>query len=178
VARAALRGPVAPLLRPREGMQEICDALKERMPEILERWTTLLNELPWTDEVGKETIDHLPEVVTGLAESALCSPASREARMQQAFAAARHGHDRRRQGWSERQLLQEYHLLRQAIYDDLRENHGADAPEAIFRIDAASTLATMASLRGFHRDKLEAQGRWPAAVEELADDATYMQDEP
>lgn len=155
-------------------MQRICDHLKAHVPEILEHWQELSAALPWTEDLGKDAVDHLPEVVVGLVEAALCDPLDEEAHRQKVYAAAKHGADRRAQGWNERQLLQEYHILRQAIWGFLKESHWPDAIDVIFRIDTASTLATMASLRGFHRDLLEKQGRWPGAVEEIVRDSPFL----
>jgi hypothetical protein len=155
-------------------MQQICDALKAGVPEILGRWKELLAELPWTSDLSDEGVDHLPEVVIGLVEASLCSPLDEDAHRQKVFAAARHGQDRRDQGWTERQLLQEYHILRQAIWWFLKATGNPRATEVIFRIDTASTLATMASLRGFHRDLLEEQQRWPEALEEIVGDSPFL----
>ncbi len=66
-------------------------------------------------------------------------------------------------------LYREYHLLRTFLWEWIRARWGAmgDAHEAILLLDAAITLATSASLRGYHRATLEARNRWPEALDEL-----------
>lgn len=75
----------------------------------------------------------------------------------------------------ESQVYEELHALRVLIWaqahpDDYRD--GMEALEASIRIDRVLALAAKAARRGHSRPALETWGRWPDAVERLAEDCT------
>lgn len=65
-------------------------------------------------------------------------------------AAIQHGRERRTDGFTEEMLFLEYHLLRRGLWNELRRRNPELASETIMRIDAEISMATCASLRGFH----------------------------
>jgi hypothetical protein len=159
-------------------MRELGTKLKEHAPEILSVWEDIIRKEPWSSLAKAHRRDHLHGVVIGLVEASLCDPADVDAHEEKVWAAARHGEERREQGLDEAQILTEYHLLRRAIWQFVRQNISpGKAFEAISRIDTAISLATMASLRGYHRRELEERGDWPQYVERLVGDSPLLRQE-
>jgi len=151
------------------GMNEICEDIKRHVPDVLLEWERRVREQPWYSLPAGHRIANLPDVIVGLVEASLCSPADEEAHRRKVEAAAEHGEHRRRQGIPEHLILTEYHLLRSAIWYYLVGKFGSSArtTEAIMRIDTAITLATNASMWGYHREEIEAMGKWEEGVERM-----------
>lgn len=151
------------------GMNAICEDLKLNVAEVIETWDRLVREQPWYSLPPEHRIDSLPDVALGLVEAALCSPTDEEAHRRAVLAAAEHGRHRREQGIPEHLILTEYHLLRQAIWYYLTERFGPSRPttEAIMHIDTALSLATNASMWGYHRVEIEAVGKWEEGMNRL-----------
>jgi len=157
-------------------MQPICDALKAHIPEILQEWRHITDEEPWSSLPEGHRLDNLPQVAIGLFEASICDPADAQLHAEKVEAAVRHGEQRRAHGLPETVLLSEYYLLREAIWRYLKRNFpAADAGEAVLRIDNSIMLATRATLLGYHRQELEAQGRWPSPVETLVRESPLLQ---
>lgn len=157
-------------------MRAICEDLKQHVPSVMAVWEKLVREEPWYSLPRDHRVDGLPEVVVGLVEASLCSPADYESHRQKIEAAAAHGMSRREQGVPEHLILTEYHLLRWAIWRYLHATFGATdrVAEAIMRIDTAITLATNASMWGYFRPEVEAQGKWEQTIERLAADSPFL----
>lgn len=156
-------------------MREICESIKDRADEILEIWEEIARELPWLELPREHRIDGLPEVIAGIAEASLCEPLDREVHRQKISAAVEHGRERRKQGLDDSLLFTEYHLLRQAMWRFIRERFSPRRGiEAITRIDTAITLATIASLRGFHGAELDARGDWAQVIEQLTNESPLL----
>ena len=150
-------------------MRELCGDLAGHVRGILAEWRALPAEEPWLVLPAAEEIDHLPGVIVGLLNASLCEPERGATYREKVWAAARHGGDRRRQGFGEPVLFTEYARLREAIWRYLRRLGPADAARAaIVRVDGAITCATRASLLGYHRPELEQLGLWPEKLEALA----------
>jgi hypothetical protein len=160
---------VAPLLRNRVYMRDICQNIKSHVLDVLVRWEGLMRQQPWYSLPADHRIDNLPEVIVGLAEAALCRPADREAHRQKVSAACTHGEHRRRQGIPDHLILTEYHLLRQALWYYLVDTYGSSdrTVQAIMLLDTALTLATNASMWGYHRAEIEALGKWEEGIERI-----------
>ena len=153
-------------------LQMIATSIQERTEEVLEEWDQLTRREPWLALPEVFDLNHLPEVIRGLVAAALASPGDRDALAEKVWAAAQHGQDRLEQGFPEHLIFTEYHVLRRSLWRFIERNHGHSLKhyEAIARLDAATTLATSASLLGYHRAALEKRGDWPAAVERLIAD--------
>ncbi|ODT02993.1 MAG: hypothetical protein ABS52_11170 [Gemmatimonadetes bacterium SCN 70-22] len=166
--------------------------LTNDIPSILAEWRQLRLEEPRLALPDAVLLDSLPELLTGLF--AAVSPASGDAAAWRELVdrAVQHGASRREQGHSEELLFGEYHLLREAIWRHLRryaDERSRDATAgasplahpppsaeasglaAIHRVDHGLTIATRASLLGFHRRELVASGRWSERIAELVDSA-------
>ena len=83
------------------------------------------------------------------------------------WTAVRHGEIRRRQGYTEDALLEEYRLLQQLLvaHPSARLRALGSPVGAGERVQAAMTLCVGGALRGFHRDTLDAAGDWPHVVQ-------------
>jgi hypothetical protein len=115
----------------------------------------------------EERIDHLPPLLGHLLRAVFLRPSDPYDRVAMVNEAAHHGEQRRTRGFDEDAILHEYYLLRQLLWEEIREAFGAVGGEIIIaRVDVELSKAMAASVRGFHRDALEAQGRWPTATDE------------
>lgn len=152
-------------------MKEICDNLKSHISEVLVEWENLVREQPWYSLPADHRIDSLPDVIVGLANASLCSPADEQAHRSNIEAAAEHGSHRRKQGIPEHLILTEYHLLRQAIWHYLIAKFGASdrTAEAMMRIDSAISVATNSSMWGYFRPEIEAAGKWDEGIRRIID---------
>jgi hypothetical protein len=157
-------------------MQAICDDLKREIPAVLSEWDRLIREEPWFSLPPDHWIDRLPDVVVGLVEASLCDPPSIEAHRKEVSAAASHGWHRRQQELPEHLILTEYHLLRQAIWRYIIERFGPSdrSTEAILRIDTVISIATNASMWGYHREEIEGLGRWEEGIERLCSSSPFL----
>ncbi len=159
--------------------EQINDDADEISRDVLERWAKIADHEPWLALPGDLSFDHLPDLVRGLASAAACGRKRRDVHPEPIRMALKHGETRRNDGFDEDLVFREYHLLRRAIWDYIRERWGKerDAVDAIMRLDSGITVSTAASLRGFHRDTLEAAGRWDSVVQELFEDWPFPDEE-
>jgi hypothetical protein len=171
-------------------MKALCDVLKVSTAEVVRLWEEASVRQPWLLLPEHDRVDHLPEVLECVADAVLCEQPTREGLLALARAAAKHGHDRVRQGLPDILVLSEYHLLRDAIWAFFRrladQGHTGDAAhttvrpamtaEGILRVDTALTVATRASLLGYHQEHLEAAGRWEGAIERVVDEGAFLFD--
>jgi hypothetical protein len=153
----------------------LCDDPNVLVPEILAEWQAVAIEEPWMALPEHQRFDSLPDVLCGLLDAAICQPNAPAAYRTHVETAAKHGTDRRTQGFPRDLILTEFYLLREAIWRVIRRRYPADAGTAVLRVDNALTIAMRASLLGFHRGQLEAAGQWPAAIDQLVDDSPLVQ---
>jgi hypothetical protein len=144
------------------------DFADQTVAAVTAAWIKATSRKPWSQFSEAERLDHFPAFVRYLLRVIFekgTAPIDRLAMLKEA---ARHGQQRRGLGFDEATILHEYYLLRQIIWDHFREKFGAVAAERLIgQADVELSRATAASVRGFHRDALEAQGRWPLAIDEL-----------
>jgi hypothetical protein len=157
-------------------MQRICEDLKLNVAEVIAEWERLVREHPWYTLPSEHRVDDLPDVVLGLVEASICRPVGLDAPRAKVDAAARHGEHRRQQGIPEQSIFTEYHLLRQAIWYYLvrRFGHADSVTDAIMRIDTAITVATNASLWGYHREEIESLGKWDEGMRRLVSGSPFL----
>lgn len=142
--------------------------------DVVDDWGVLGEKEPWHRVPAGLGQDHLPEMIGALADVALAGFFPLEARRAAVRIAARHGEHRFTQGASEEILSREYELLRWSLWRRLRDRSPSDvASQAIIRLDSALTLTHGASLRGFHRDSIERNGDWPAALERYLEEWSF-----
>lgn len=100
--------------------------------------------------VGLE-LDHLPELIALLAAAASARPGAPE-RAELVRTAVSHGRHRRAEGHPDRVVFREYHLLRSFLWSEIKscDVPGDATVQAILLVDAAITVATSASIHGYH----------------------------
>lgn len=158
-------------------MKEIGQKIESHVSEVLVEWEQLVREQPWYALPPEHRIDSLPDVIVGLVEAALCDPESGESQRRNVTAAAKHGTHRCEQGIPEHLILTEYHLLRQAIWRYVTRTFGSSdrTTQAIMRVDVAITLATNASMWGYHRKEVEAMGKWEEVIERMVSTSPLLE---
>ncbi|MGH7662791.1 MAG: hypothetical protein ACRENI_00610 [Gemmatimonadaceae bacterium] len=155
--------------------QMLCGDLRTHVEEILEDWQEATQEEPWLSLPREHRIDHLPAVVRGLIDVALCGPSSEAAHRAMVEASAKRGSDRRDQGTQQELVFTEHYLLRKAMQRYLERVAGPErASDALIRIDMAISLATRASLQGYHRRELERMDRWPAVLDLIVSESPLL----
>ena len=157
-------------------MREICEDIKENVHAVIAEWERLVREQPWYLLPAEHRVNNLPAVVVGLVEASLCRPVAEDAHRMNVTAAVEHGESRRAQRIPEHLMFTEYHLLRQAIWYYLERKFGSSdrVTSAIMRIDTAITLATNASMWGYFRAEIEAQGKWEEGVERIVRSSPFL----
>ena len=84
------------------------------------------------------------------------------------FAAAVHGTSRRMQAIGLELVLREFDVLRHVTNYVLRRiSPSQPHRELVGRLDFMITTASLASLRGYHRDEFDALGQWPSTLDDL-----------
>lgn len=84
------------------------------------------------------------------------------------FAAAVHGTSRRMQAIGLELVLREFDVLRHVTNHVLRRiSPSQPHRELVGRLDFMITTASLASLRGYHRDEFDALGQWPSTLDDL-----------
>jgi hypothetical protein len=150
-------------------LQAVHDDIQENLDDIFALFREVTQEEPWIKLPHDFHLDHLPPMIRVAAELSLQSPGDRELVRQLIREGCKHGETRLEQAFPEAILFHEHQLVRNAIWYHIRGRHRGEGLvfEAMIRLDAALTLATRATLRGFHRVAFARLGRWPSALEEL-----------
>ena len=150
-------------------MQAIADHIIENIDEIVGRWITLQIDEPWVQLPMRDLIDHLPAVITALVGASLSEPGSADRHRAKVKAAAEHGRQRRRAGFEQEVIFQEYYGIRNALWAVVRPRYSeARGAEAMLRMDSAISVALRASLLGFHENRLPAGEDVDIRLETLA----------
>ena len=136
--------------------------------DLIEAWraglgpdATVLRRTVACTEPMAHVVDALLADLTRQSREPMIAPES-------VFAAAVHGTSRRTQGIGLDLVLREFDVLRQATSTILRRLSPSQAhPELVGRLDFVITTASLASLRGYHRDEFDALGQWPSTLDDL-----------
>lgn len=136
--------------------QEVIDAAAEFAAAVVRDWKVLAEQYNWTGPGESIDEDHLAELIEKLGRAAIARERGDLAASKELIrAAVRHGFARREDGFDEEMLFREYHLLRRGLWNELRKREPGSATKAIMGIDAEITMATAASLQGFHLENAE-----------------------
>jgi|GEM_PF-1072628 hypothetical protein len=135
---------------------------------IMADWDLGTQELPWSAIAEAERQNNLASVITRVIDCAM-SDAARDVRVDALIASAcSHGESRRAQGLDVPTLFREYDLLRSVTWAHLSIMVGSPTSfSAIFVIDGLLSIATRATVLGYHRSEMEANGLWATHLEEL-----------
>jgi hypothetical protein len=138
--------------------------------EVLGEWKRMGRSESWLTLPETMTFDHLPELLREIVRTALGRNRFDAVNARRVIeTAAIHGETREREGFTENLLHTEYHLLRRSLWRFIREHMDGDgAIDAILRVDSLISLASLASLRGYHRNTFSSRGQWPAVLDQLA----------
>lgn len=133
-------------------LEKIYDAVLHHVDEIVQRWEQHASQAPWLSLPPGTRIDHLPDLVKAIVHVLQERPDARTAREKAVRIGIKHGRHRRENGLTDEVLHHEHHLLRSAVWDVIRDRHGASDHcfHAITRFDLVLTHTTSASLQGFH----------------------------
>jgi hypothetical protein len=138
--------------------------------KVVASWVALSDRPPWDRLTTADRIDHLAPLLESLFRAVYEETDHRTYRAEMIRDAATHGEERRAQGYDEEIILEEYYLIRDLLWTELRARLApGDAAPIIIRVDAALSLASAACLRGMHREALEAAGQWPRALDVLVE---------
>lgn len=157
-------------------LQSLCDDLTANAGElagtIVDRWDVIAESEPWQALPPGLDHDHLPELIESLAGAALCTEFDRDLCRKVVHYSAVHGRHRGEEGLTDTLLYREYHLLRRALWQRLKDDHGETAAVfyATMRMDALISLANSAALYGLNWAALDEAGRWPHVLDELLDE--------
>lgn len=138
------------------------DDLRDELPLIIAEWERLSRDEPWHVDPQRFGADALYETIRAVLDVATWSGSDAATHERLVRAAAAHGDQRRAQGAGDDALLREYHALRTAIWRHLQRASlpAADLLAAILRVDVAIGIATIVSLRAFHRTDMPAGEAW------------------
>ena len=143
-------------------MADLFARLRHGVPKIVNRWQQLTDRAPWNTLSEEEWIDHLPPLLMELLSSD-DDWNSRELIQQ----AVTHGSDRREQLFPPDAILEEYHLLRFAIWEAMSADAAAGEMLApILAVDNRISATTLASLHALYRAE-PAGAPWSDMVDEL-----------
>jgi hypothetical protein len=165
-----------------EDLRDVADDLKARRDEIARRviddWYGIREREPWLGLPEDLDQDHLPDLITALADTALATFFAEDVRSNMVWTAVEHGEQRRESGYEENLIYREYTQLRSVVWSEIRDRYAGSgkASAAVVRLDAAISLALGGSLRGFYRTTLESSADWPAAVGRLIDEFAFRGD--
>jgi hypothetical protein len=154
----------------------ICESMKANADEvaraIVDRWLEIIEAEPWQRLPEGLDFNHLPRLIRDLAGAALCTEFDRGMCATLVRTSAQHGQHRAEEGLGEELIFREYHLLRRALWRQMKADHGENATVyyATMRVDALVSLASSAALHGMNRDALIEQGVWPQVLDDLLDD--------
>ena len=155
-------------------MPILCESIDENVVEIVVEWKRLTNRPPWTNLTPSDWVDHLPPLLRAMIDAVICGTGSHEARVLVVQSGILHGAHRRASGLNVEVILDEYYFLRNATWKLLSGRLGTrldyQIVAEILRLDAAIVMATLASLRGFHRIEVERTREWEQVIEDLVAD--------
>ena len=162
--------PADPRFAYMQSLDEVSASIKAHIPEILQDLQASCEREPWIDLPAEDRLNNLAKVTSSLVDAAFGSGADRRLRLEEAYASAEHGEHRLQMGFEEELLFTEFTLLKQALSRFLKANAPFPlAQQVSVRLDSASSLATIASIRGYHRPQIQARGEWPQTLDHLVD---------
>lgn len=158
-----------PSVAPRSTSHSLVDMLVRHRDLLFQEWRSAL--VPADADAlrrGGASCDPMAHVV-----DALLADLARDVRdpmiaPESVFAAAVHGTSRRMQGIGLELVLREFDVLRHVANHVLRRvSPSQPCRELVGRLDFVITTASLASLRGYHRDEFDALGQWPSTLDDL-----------
>ena len=149
-------------------MKDLCIALKQDIPNIVERWLAYVDREPWSSLSMVDRLDDLPRFLDTMLTELGTQHGGEKVEWSFLDAAAVHGDQRRRLELGYDYIMEESALLRRAMwgFDGLHHQR----IQEMAKIDAALTVGLLASLRGYAKPELVARGEWNSSLARLAMD--------
>lgn len=153
---------------PRSTAASVVAQLARHRDQLLDEWRRGLGgdarglpRLQTSSDPMSHVVDAILSDLAREADARVIAPES-------VFAAAVHGTVRRLQSVRLELVLREFDVLRAAVNAILQRLSTAPAHrELTGRLDFVLTTASLASLRGYHRDEFDALGQWPSTLDDL-----------
>lgn len=154
-------------------MRMICEDLPAHVAEIVKEWDRFSRAEPRLAGLAEGyRWDSLPLAIQELLKATLCRPDDVEVQRGLITAALKHGEDRRAGAVPPDVVFTEYSVLHDAIWHHLQRLEGPEQRlQSILLVDIGISLATRASLSGYHRQEMEDMGSWAGIVDHLMEEA-------
>lgn len=153
---------------PRSTASSTLAMLARQRDDLLGEWRRLLGADSAALEKVERGSDPMSHVVDAVLADLARTDGERMIAPESVFAAAVHGTVRRMQTVRLEVVLREFDVLRMAVNAVLGRLSSAPAHrELTGRLDFVLTTASLASLRGYHRDEFDALGQWPSILDDL-----------
>lgn len=153
---------------PRSTSHSLIDMLVRHRDVLLDEWRRGLG--PDADALRRasDRSEPMAHVVDALLADLVREVREPMIAPESVFAAAVHGTSRRMQAIGLELVLREFDVLRHVANHVLRRiSPSQPHRELVGRLDFMITTASLASLRGYHRDEFDALGQWPSTLDDL-----------
>lgn len=149
-------------------MRQPTEDIRAYLERTLAEWKLLGAGPPWSRLPEPERTDFLPPLLEATLRGTITEPPDGQARSDAIKAAAVHGAARRRQGFTEEEVLHEHYLIRLALWSAARGGESFRLrARAMARADVLLSVLMLATLRGFRDDRPPADQRWEGALDDL-----------
>jgi len=139
---------------------EIYASLRDDTDVVMKRWRHAVATEPGLMGARDLDVDSLPELVGTALDVLEERPDQESSRRNLLKWALEHGRHRICEGVPDDMLFKEYHVLRYALWNTIRERHGTNrvTSSVITQLDAVPSVASRASLRGYYLEHFDSGG--------------------
>jgi hypothetical protein len=149
-------------------MRDQAEEVHQYLSRAVAEWRQLGAGPPWSRLGEEERMDFLPPLLEATLRGTICEPPDDRARADAVRAAAIHGAERRRQAFTEEEVLQEHYLLRLALWSAVRNGDTFRLrARSLARADVLFSTLILATLRGFRREEIDADEAWAGMLDDL-----------
>jgi hypothetical protein len=143
-----------------DSIADIYALIRSDTDAVMKRWRHAVATEPGLMGARDLDVDSLPELIGTAVDVLDERPDPDTARRNLLHWALEHGRHRICEGVPDDMLFKEYHVLRYALWDTIRERHGANrnSTAVITKLDAVLSVAARASLRGYYHEHFEKGG--------------------
>ncbi|MEX0891081.1 MAG: hypothetical protein WEB88_02845 [Gemmatimonadota bacterium] len=141
-------------------VREVYDSVRNDTDAVMKRWRHSVATEPGLMGARELDVDALPELISTALDVLEERPDQETSRRNLLKWTLEHGHYRIRESVPDDMLFKEYHVLRYALWDTIRERHGTNrlTSTVITQLDAVLSVASRASLRGYYHEHFETGG--------------------
>ncbi len=150
------------------GMADADEEVRAYVERAVEEWKQMAVGEPWARLDESERVDFLAPLIDAVLRGTLPEVPDPRGRASAITAAATHGAHRRRQAFTEDELLHEHYLVRLAIWSASRGGESFRLrARAMARADVLFSALVLATLRGFHGEAADLDHRWSKALADI-----------